>query len=877
MSGLDFAARAKAIEARLIAESVSGTAVAARTAATQAEGKAEEARTAANRASAALETSRKDIDAASAVAKTAGDAAEAARAIAAQADGKADGAKAAADQASAALEASRKDIDAANAAARTAGEAAEVAGKAAEAAERIAREAAASAPRLFADLAASGLPAGISRVESSGHVADGHGAASYISDKAATAELAMAHPLACFAGKDNRYFRLLPDAQGYITPEQLGCPPYSPGNNQQPYVQAALNYVHAMRKHGVRGVAFNQTEYEIWATFRNPDVGHNTYMPWVKFEESGMPLIVRSRTGMKAAPTGTTFHRRTWQGKDPAVWANTQILNSGTWWRGGMFLLASVVGRSRLADYDELSGMDMTGHWRIMGGIPMSDNPGWHFPDGMDRPARLLDGGEGWDETDKAFWWQNDTHTGDLTFEHLEVDGFRGELFYQGGQGHGSIIGRRLICSNTDGDGFNPDPHYCSDGTLGRLDIDHLTIHHTFQGLEGGTGYSDARVGTLEMYDNVRCGNLLGGPHGPKIAPGKYVHPKDHQVSPPAYLPYDPSWDIGRVIVTNSDRFEIITCTTVGEIIAKDTHIGVSMYYAGGHNISIGRIVLITDKKPTSFWIAGVSTQDQFPPTNIHVGEVVHQRTQTAIDNNRWTNEPFNFGGKLYGPNVRVGRLSGAYQTSTRVSGDVPEGTSWMPSLEEMRGGHPDWTVGHNHDLASQALPNFLPSCSLNLYSSTPGHKFARLPDCFNRYNVGHRLKLKVGSSSDLVSIEQQNTRLTRPFLITPNTQVEFVCDGYAWVCLSPENKYSRQLPVTIAKGGGEVPPGGWSDEVEIAVPNVVSGMVCGITPPEPWARSLIMHITVADGKIFVRAHNTHSTDPVPARTTDASFHFRWA
>ena len=66
-------------------------------------------------------------------------------------------------------------------------------------------------------------------LESAGHAAPGWGAARYVCDGLATTALASAHPLACLAAADGRIFRLLGDEDGFVAPEQLGCPPSAAG------------------------------------------------------------------------------------------------------------------------------------------------------------------------------------------------------------------------------------------------------------------------------------------------------------------------------------------------------------------------------------------------------------------------------------------------------------------------------------------------------------------------------------------------------------------------------------------------------------------------------------------------------------------------
>ena len=186
----------------------------------------------------------------------------------------------------------------------------------------------------FTEMAEWRLAGTVQQIGSSGYGRSGLGAGAYVSDDRATAALCAAHPAACFRGDGNRYFRLVPDAQGMITPEQMGCPDHAPGVDARPYWQAALDYAHAMRGAGVRGVAAGQAEYEIRAPLRNADAEKGS--PNARSgtaDLSGFPLLIRSRVELRAAPDGTTFRRRKFDGSDPNVWAGTQRLAGGGDWR----------------------------------------------------------------------------------------------------------------------------------------------------------------------------------------------------------------------------------------------------------------------------------------------------------------------------------------------------------------------------------------------------------------------------------------------------------------------------------------------------------------------------------------------------------------
>jgi hypothetical protein len=127
-------------------------------------------------------------------------------------------------------------------------------------ARAVASQAAGSSGLTFKELGRATLP--FSRIDSSGYDAAGQGRGTYVADDLATQALFEAHPLAVFLGSGNRFFRLVGDERGFVTPEQFGCPPYAPGVNQRPFIQAAVAYAEAV---GLNGVLFAQPRYELWA------------------------------------------------------------------------------------------------------------------------------------------------------------------------------------------------------------------------------------------------------------------------------------------------------------------------------------------------------------------------------------------------------------------------------------------------------------------------------------------------------------------------------------------------------------------------------------------------------------------------------------
>ena len=814
MSALDFAARAKALEARLIAESVSGTAEAARTAATQAEGKA-------------------------------------------------DGAKAAADLVGATLEASRKDIEAATAAAKTAGDTAEAASKAAQIAEQLAREATAAAPRLFASLAVAGLPASVSKIDSTGYDADGRGGASYISDELATAALAKAHPLACFAGEGNRFFRLIPDVQGFITAEQMGCPPYKPGLNVQPYIQAAIDYAHAMKPHGIRGVAFGQEKYELWTPRRKEGVNNPPGGPG---DYSGFPILIRRKIALKAAPGGTQLIRKKWNGRDPAEWntgaegetaqpidfvhAKTEVAQGGWFWRGGMFCLVHTTRqgpndpRSYGIDYTDLAGIAFEGRWRLEGGIPRSTFLGQYYHQGDPYSVGKLEPatGFGWDWSDKPLWFSNLGWTGDVTFDHLEISGFRGEMVYQGGELHGSIRGRRLLLENSDGNGLNPGPVYCKDGKAGRLEIEHLTIRNCFQAFEGGSGRGVAHMGLIELSD---CNK------------GGILHPGDYNQDPMT-MAVKPILTIDRVVTSctglveqgrSPGGYEVAFFTHIGEIVATDCVVSIGSAQGNCFDSTVGRITMIAHK---AGYTVDFKSMDLGNNYGLHksqdclVGEIIHQRTPYARANSIRAVSGFTWTKAEYGPNIRVGKLLGDFAASSQSSVGNTVLDRYAPIVEDLSGipgaGGTPWNAEAT-PVIGQITAHFM-----RLYTSTSvaGTVFPiTLPAPTGKYDRGFRFKMAHYVSNCIVSVATTNTRMAKRLIMLRSQEYEFVSTGSEWVQVTPGSVLSAASVATVLAAG--------ADSAPITVYGARIGMEVRVVPQGDTGGAQVIGRVTADNIVTIR------------------------
>lgn len=647
----------------------------------------------------------------------------------------------------------------------------------------------------------------------------GLGRADMGNDSLCTSALAAQHPLAVKADRDGTLVRLLPDAQGFITVEQLGCPTYAPGVNAQPYIQAAISYANAMKPYGIKGVAFGQEAYELWAPLRNADQPQGS-----PGDLSGFPCVVRKRIGLRAAPNGTTFIRRKFDGSDPNVFAGTQQLANGKYWRGGMFLLAGQT--SRPTDYSELAGIDFLGRWMIRGGVPKSS-----MTSGTNMGGNLDAQGRGWDYSDKPLWWHNDLHTGDVTFEHLEVDGFRGELVYQGGSSQGSLLGRRLILSNTDGDGFNPSPHFCSDGQLGRLEIEHVTIHHAHQALEGGGGIGQARIGLLEVYDCDSCSGLNGG---------RYLQ------GPLAFDP-TPSLSIDKWVVKRCGPASVLFYLNIGELVAYDTTVHLGAEAGNFYGTTLGRLVIVIDKVSAERVLfrslSYGDIRDQVPQDS-YIGEITHIRTPFARANGRTSNVGFTWAGGInLGANVRIGALSGEFFYGPGANNTNYPIASY-PILERLGGGYNVPAQPSYNAETTPVMPG-LNSYYVNLVSTaTSGNFPVTLPSPTGKFGRGARIRLLNGMTQGghtvVFSVQTANLRnVNRRLIIPKNGYIEFESDGNFWNPVTPSHVIRGNVTTGIAAN---------TDSTPVTVAGAAVGMEVRVVPQaDNGGAQVIGRVTASD------------------------------
>lgn len=348
-------------------------------------------------------------------------------------------------------------------------------------------------PRLFADLAAAQLPTSVNRIDSSGHATAGWGQATYVSDDLATASLAAAHPLAVFQGADGRYFRLAGDRAGMVTPEQVGCPKYQAGINQQPFIQAAIRYAEAT---GLSGVVLPQRTYELWCPQRTGAYTDQTH-------KSGHFIVIEGRIALVGGhPIRTKLHCRGPNGG--SLETDFQVLNTPTYggdviWRGhGIFITGTVsTGLARLPD-ENLATITLR-NLILYSDARGTRNVAWPaFPASRD-PTRV----NCWDTSNKGINFQANVQSGDVRAENVDIIGFLGECIYTSHLGQGAFYGRNIVCKHSNGQALNPNGPRV-------FDIDGFESENCGFTIEGWAGQGYARIVNARFKDSLR-GNLNAG------------------------------------------------------------------------------------------------------------------------------------------------------------------------------------------------------------------------------------------------------------------------------------------------------------------------------------------------------------------------------
>ncbi len=255
-------------------------------------------------------------------------------------------------------------------------------------------------------------------MESAGYSTVGLGPAVYGSDKLATADLATAHPRACFTAQNGKVFRLLGDNEGFITPEQMGCPTSATGVNQRVAIQAALDYCRAT---GLNGVKFAQQRYELWAPPRTGEYSDET-------DHSGCFLMVE---GWPCSLISVHPLRTTLDCKGPgggSLQTDYQIVSSAQYggeviWRGhGIKLTGSVPLSQAQPPAQQLAGVTLRHVILRTDAIAVGNTASPAYPPSRN-PSRV----NCCDLSNNAITCQAGVHIGDICAEDSELIGFLGD------------------------------------------------------------------------------------------------------------------------------------------------------------------------------------------------------------------------------------------------------------------------------------------------------------------------------------------------------------------------------------------------------------------------------------------------------------------
>lgn len=355
-------------------------------------------------------------------------------------------------------------------------------------ARAIAVRAAAQLTHTFVELGQAGLP-DTPRIESIGHSGEGWGAATYIADELATEELLAAHPTAVFRTQ-GRVLRLL-GTDCWITPEQVGCPPYKPGVNQQPYIQAAINYAQAV---GLSGVLLTQAVYELWCPLRRHDLKDED-------NHSGSFLLIQGAVSLKSNQAGrTTLHCKGPHGE--SLQTDHQMLTgtgqgSNVVWRGpGIKIVAGGVDRQRTTP-------DFVRPSVLLQDIALHSDA----TEGGDARSAAVYLADRATSPNEGITWDHDGTDAVLRIENVSVSGFLGDCISLSNRGAAvgalEFIGRNLVLTHSTGCAI------ALDG-VDTVDIDGLTAERCSLSVAGSIGRNHGRLRNAR-FRNCGPGTVYGG------------------------------------------------------------------------------------------------------------------------------------------------------------------------------------------------------------------------------------------------------------------------------------------------------------------------------------------------------------------------------
>ncbi|QQN72991.1 right-handed parallel beta-helix repeat-containing protein [Croceicoccus sp. YJ47] len=352
-------------------------------------------------------------------------------------------------------------------------------------------------PTLFSKMSSREIPDNTHRIETTGHSREGLGVASYLCDALCTPELLAAHPRFVFRSANGKIFRLVGEM---VTVEQggaLGDKDCTGKINDQPAIQATLDYAAAVH---IADVVLTQRRYTLFNPVRHSPVETIT-------ARDGQPIVITSNVTLRGkqmsdlyfyGPNGEDLETN-WQ----TVRTNAASTEPDAIWRGwGIMILGDMGGFP--TDLNDLSIEELRiENIRLIGGQKKTDARPLY-------PASV-ETGDGWDVTAKGIGlWEVVVKR--IHLRNVEIEGFKGELFYCGGEGPKETVLENCRFRETNGSAINP-------GGSGVISVSNCEFGNAHAGLEqfGRAVYKNTVFHDCDTF-TVHAWPDKGGRYNPGIA-----------------------------------------------------------------------------------------------------------------------------------------------------------------------------------------------------------------------------------------------------------------------------------------------------------------------------------------------------------------------
>lgn len=670
----------------------------------------------------------------------------------------------------------------------------------------------------FDGLAASAI-GGWESILTRGHGAEGRGAGVYVADALADEAALVAHPRAVARCVDGRIVRLM-DTAGTISVEQFGASGDGV-TNDQPAIQAALDYAAAF---GIGTVLFRSKRYAVHAVPRTSP-GND------KYARDGHPLVVTSNLELRSAVgdselafmgVGGVSGETNWQVvRHSAADAEPNFI-----WRGGGIMVLGDHGPANTLPATPTIRRLVIDHVHLRGDRQRTGNSTITYPGTV--PAD----GDGWDISDKGLACQ-DVVVDEIVLKGVEISGFKGELFYIGGNGPSYIRLNDCVLANTNGDAFNPGGQGVWEFIGGRIE----NAHQAIEGLGGPRGARMA--GTIVTDCDVAF--LTGGPDG-FISGRSYAYNSRSEAACPPWLTLDSvdfrncgiitmgSWVRGRVLLTDTVIQIPGAQAGYGQIrdidldvlyIADQKHFQTPVAVFGPNSLTV----------PVTGGAAGEYVQ---PPANISL-RIECSRSELAERKGRYAERAFQWTGYLDARScsVRVGR---------NVAANLPESGTKPPlsfPLVQMIEtfactSYAGRAYGAQNPGQTSADTRLRPSCPWMLvWSSTPGEYALTLDTTFPEtrfgYKPGQRLRIAHNGSAgvtyrlaaDGIGLRLPEDRLLKAF--GDYVDIEYSDQIARWVEVGSRTAARRNREGKTALSATTIAAGG-TLSATVAIAGIVPG-----------------------------------------------------